>query len=262
MAAPILVTGGTGTLGKCVVPRLWATGAKVRVLSRSTHEPTDGIEFASGNLSTGRGIAEALQGVETVVHLAGSAKGDEEKARVLVREASKVGVRHLVYISVVGADRIPVTGAFDRGMFSYYAAKRAAELVVAESGLPWTTLRATQFHDLILTVAKFASKLPVVPVPTGFRFQPVDTDEVAERLVQLALDQPAGLVPDLGGPRVYDVKDLIRRYLRAAGKHRATMPIWFPGDAAKALRRGANLTPEHAEGRRTFEEFLAERFGD
>ena len=68
-----------------------------------------------------------MDGVETIVHCAGSAKGDEDKARNLVRAASRAGARHLVYISVVGADRVPVVSGVDRAMFGYFAAKRAAE---------------------------------------------------------------------------------------------------------------------------------------
>jgi uncharacterized protein YbjT (DUF2867 family) len=164
-----------------------------------------------------------------------------------------------VFISVVGADRIPVVSAADRAMFGYFGFKLAAERVVAESGLPWTTLRATQFHDLSLMVATQMAKLPVIPVPAGVRFQPVDTDEVAARLVELALGPPAGLVPDMAGPRVSSMADLLRGYLRARGKHRLLVPVRLPGQAARAVRAGANLAPGRAVGHRTWEEFLAER---
>jgi uncharacterized protein YbjT (DUF2867 family) len=87
-----------------------------------------------------------------------------------------------VYISVVGADRIPIGSRVDRAMFGYFVSKLAAERIVADSGLPFTTLRATQFHDLMLTVARQMAKLPVIPAPAGFRFQPVDTGEVEEFL--------------------------------------------------------------------------------
>jgi uncharacterized protein YbjT (DUF2867 family) len=130
---------------------------------------------------------------------------------------------------------------------------------VADSGLPWTTLRATQFHDSILTVARATAKLPVVPVFAGFRFQPVDADDVAARLVQLTLGEPAGLVPDLGGPRAYTMADLLRGYLHATHRRRLIMPVWLPGQAARAHRAGANLTPDHADGTRTWEDFLADR---
>ena len=259
--APILVTGGTGTLGRVVVARLRDADAAVRVLSRSSHDAEEGVEFVTGDLATGEGIDAAVRGVEVVVHCAGSTKGDEEKARHLVEAASGAGVRHLVYISVVGADRIPVVSGVDRAMFGYFGAKLAAEKVVAESGLPWTTLRATQFHDLSLLTARQMAKLPVIPVPSGFRFQPVDTGEVADRLVELALGEPAGLVPDMAGPRVYAMRDLVRGYLRAGHKHRAIVPVRLPGKAARAFRAGANLAPDHAVGRRTWEGFLAEQVG-
>jgi uncharacterized protein YbjT (DUF2867 family) len=144
-------------------------------------------------------------------------------------------------------------------MFGYFASKLAAERVVADSGLPWTTLRATQFHDLILMVARQMTKLPVIPVPAGFRFQPVDAGEVAARLVELALGTPAGLVPDIAGPRVYTMPGLLRGYLRARGQRRPMVPVRLPGQAARAVRAGANLAPGRAVGRRTWEDFLAER---
>jgi uncharacterized protein YbjT (DUF2867 family) len=261
MTSPFLVTGGTGTLGRLVVPRLREAGHRVRVLSRRGHESGDGLEFMIGDLATGEGIEAAVDGVETIVHLAGTAKGDEDKTRNLVRAATRAGARHLVYISVVGADRVPVVSGVDRAVFGYYASKRAAEEVIAGSGLPWTTLRATQFHDVMLAVARQVAKLPVIPVAAGFRFQPIDAAEVAARLVELSLGKPSGLVPDIAGPRVYEMAELIRGYLRASHRHRLILPVRLPGKAARAMRAGANLAPERAVGRRTWEDFLTERAG-
>jgi uncharacterized protein YbjT (DUF2867 family) len=228
MTLPILVTGGTGTLGRRLVPRLQKAGGDVRVLTRGSRADEYGVQFLTGDLATGEGIELAVDEVATIVHCAGSSKGDEDKTR-------------------------------DRAMFGYFGSKLASERVVAGSGLPWTTLRATQFHDLILMVARALAKLPVIPVPAGSRFQPVDTDEVAARLVELALGEPAGLVPDLAGPHVYSTTDLIRGYLRATHRRRPILPVWLPGRAARAVRAGATLAPEHAIGKRTWEEFLAEQ---
>jgi uncharacterized protein YbjT (DUF2867 family) len=259
MTSLVLVTGGTGTLGRHVVARLRGAGGDVRVLSRRHHEAAHGVEFVTGDLGTGEGIESAVNGVGTIVHCAGSAKGDEDKARNLVRVASRAGAAHLVNISVVGADRIPVVSRVDRAMFGYFGSKLAAEQVVADSGLPWTTLRAAQFHDLILTVAQQMAKLPVIPVPAGFRFQPVDAGEVADRLVELSLGKPAGLVAEMAGPRVCDVADLLRGYLQATRRRRPIIPVPVPGKAARAIRAGANLAPEHAVGKQTWEDFLAAR---
>jgi uncharacterized protein YbjT (DUF2867 family) len=258
--APLLVTGGTGTLGRLVVARLRDAGRNVRVLSRSSHEG-QGIEFVIGDIATGEGVAAAVKGVGVVIHCAGSAKGDGEKARHLVEAASNAGVRHLVFISVVGADRVPMAGRIDRTMFGYFGEKRAAEQAIADSGIPWTTLRATQFFDLSLMTAEAMTKLPVVPVPAGFRFQPVDAGEVADRLVELALGGPAGLVAAIGGPRVYDWAELIRGYLRATSKRRLIVRPPVPGAAARAIRSGANLAVDQTIGRRTWEQFLVERLG-
>ena len=259
MTSDILVTGGTGTLGRPVVRRLQDAGGKVRVLSRRDRDAAEGIEYVTGDLATGQGIEAAVDGAEIIVHCAGSNKGDEDKARNLVRAAARAGTRHLVYISVVGADRVPVVSGADRAMFGYFASKLAAERVVADSGLPWTTLRATQFHDLFLLVARQMTKLPVIPVPAGFRFQPVDTGEVADQLVELALGSPAGLAPDIAGPRVYTVPELLHSYLEASGKRRPMVPVPLPGRAARAVRDGANLAPGRAVGHRTWEDFLADR---
>jgi uncharacterized protein YbjT (DUF2867 family) len=258
---PILVTGGTGTLGRLVVPRLRDAGRDVRMLSRGGRDGGDGVELVTGDLTTGEGIDAAVAGAEVIVHCAGTARGDGDKARHLVRAASRAGARHLVFISVVGADRVPLAGAVDRAMFGYFGSKLDAERVVAGSGLPWTTLRATQFHDLALLTVRQLARLPVVPVPSGIRFQPVDTGEVAARLVELALGAPSGLVPDLAGPRIYEMAELVRGYLRAAGRRRVILPVRVPGAAARALRSGANLAPDRAVGRRTWEEFLADQFG-
>ncbi|HEX6577159.1 MAG TPA: NAD(P)H-binding protein [Jiangellaceae bacterium] len=251
MSTPILLTGGTGTLGRLVTPRLRAAGHAVRVLSRHRHESEDGIEFVTGDLATGEGLETATEGVGTIVHLAGGAKGDDLATRKLVRAATRAGVEHLVYISVIGADRVPL---------GWFRSKLGAERAVADSGLPWTTLRAAQFHHLVLTMLQKMAKLPLIPVPGGLRFQPVDPDEVAARLVELTLDQPAGLVTDLAGPRIYEMADLIRGYLRARGKRRLLLTVRMPGKVGRAYRAGENLSHEGADvGTRTWDDFLAER---
>ncbi|MEV0273630.1 NAD(P)H-binding protein [Hamadaea sp. NPDC050747] len=238
----ILVTGGTGTLGRQVVPRLRETGAKVRVLSRNA---AHGDVVA--DLITGEGVAAAVDGADIVLHLAGGQKGDDVATRNLVAAAREAGVRHLVYISVIGVGRVPL---------AWLRMKEAAEQAVAESGVPWTTLRAAQFHDLVRKTLAGMTKSPIVPVPGGLRFEPVDARDVADRLVELALGEPAGLVPDLAGPKVYDMRDLITGHLRATGKRRLLLPVRIPGAAGKAYRSGGNLALAGADhGTRTWEEF-------
>lgn len=254
MTSTILVTGGTGTLGSHVVPLLRAAGHDIRVLTRHARPPADGVSYVTGDLLGGDGVDAAVAGAETVLHLAGGPKGDDVATRTLVRAAAQAGVGHLVYISVVGADRLPL---------AWMRTKLESERAVAGSGIPWTVLRAAQFHDLAFTMVEKMTKMPVLPVPRGLRLQPVDSAEVAARLTELALGAPAGLVPDMTGPRLYDLAALARPYLALRGRRRRALPVPFPGRAGRAYRDGANLTLEGAlVGERTWEDFLREKAGE
>ncbi|MFE6178010.1 SDR family oxidoreductase [Streptomyces sp. NPDC056464] len=238
----ILVTGGTGTLGRLVSERLRAGGNEVRVLSR--HAQPYAVDLRKG----GPGLDVAMAGVDTIVHCATSqGGGDEEAARHLIAAARTAGVRHLVYISIVGVDQVP---------FGYYKSKLAVEKLVEEAGLGWTVLRATQFHDLVVRVLGAMSRLPVVLLPARVKDQPVEVAEVADRLAELALAAPAGRVADMGGPEIRTFDSLARAYLEAKGRRRLVLrvPLW--GKAYKAFRSGGHLAPEHAVGKGTFEEFL------
>lgn len=250
---PILVTGGTGTLGRAVVRRLADEGQAVRVLSRRPAPAGTRYGWVTGDLDTGAGLAEAVAGVNAIVHCAtGGGRGDEAATAKLVAAAHGAGDPHLVYISIVGIDRLP--------MF-YYRAKLAAEQVVAESGLPFTILRATQFHDLIVSMFLAQRWLPATLALSGVSFQPVEVTEVAAQLAELATGEPAGRVPDMGGPQIRPMRDLAIAYLHAAGRSRPVLGLPVPGRFAAAMRRGANLTPDGAVGRVSFEQYLARRLG-
>ncbi|WP_369367670.1 SDR family oxidoreductase [Streptomyces sp. CG4] len=243
----ILVTGGTGTLGRRVTDRLRAEGHEVRVLSR--HTPPYAVDLRVG----GSGLDAALAGVQTVVHCASSPRGgDEEAAGRLIAAARRTGVGHLVYISIVGIDQVPLR---------YYRTKLAVERRIEASGLGWTVLRTTQFHDLLVTILAGLAKSPALLVPAGVPDQPVEVTEVADRLAELALGAPAGRVADMGGPEVRTLDSLARAYLRATGRRRAVAQVPLFGRTYRAARAGGLLTPERAVGKATFEEYLGRRFG-
>ncbi|MGW1750884.1 SDR family oxidoreductase [Streptomyces sp. NPDC002092] len=243
----ILVTGGTGTLGRLVAERLRTDGHEVRVLSR--HSRPYAVDLREG----GAGLEAAVAGVDTIVHCATTQTGGDDKAAGnLVAAARRAGVGHLVYISIVGVDRVP---------YPYYRTKFAVEKVIEESGLGWTVLRTTQFHDLLAMVFKALAKLPVMLLPAGVSDQPVEVAEVAARLAELAAGAPAGRVEDMGGPEIRTFESLARAYLKATGRRRAVLnvPLW--GKAYRAFRSGGHLAPEHAVGKGTFEDHLARQRG-
>ncbi|GAB3145402.1 NAD(P)H-binding protein [Amycolatopsis stemonae] len=241
----ILVTGGTGQLGSAVVARLRAAGEEVRVLSRRT-----GPDLVPGDLRTGRGVDSAVAGVDVVVHCATDFLGRETQlARTLIEAARWAGGPHLVYVSIVGVDRVPL---------GYYQTKHETEGVVASSGLPYTIQRATQFHALVRTLLAGATRLPVVPVPK-VSFQPVDVRDVAERLADLALGDPVGRADDFGGPEVLSASELTQAVLDASGRRRKLVPVSVPGAAFRAYAGGGHLVPDHRDGTITFAQYLAEQ---
>ncbi|MGK3202210.1 SDR family oxidoreductase [Amycolatopsis sp. MEPSY49] len=239
----ILVTGGTGQLGSAVVARLRAAGEEVRVLSRKP-----GPEVVRGDLRTGRGIDSAVAGVDVVVHCATDFRRETALARTLVEAARWAGGPHLVYVSIVGVDRVPL---------GYYRAKHETEELIASSGLPYTIQRATQFHGLVRTLLAGAIRLPVVPVPR-MSFQPVDVRDVARRLTALAQGDPAGRAPDFGGPEILTATELAQAVGAASGRVRRIVPLTVPGETFRAYADGGHLAPEHREGEITFREYLTE----
>jgi uncharacterized protein YbjT (DUF2867 family) len=250
MDAPIVVTGGTGALGRAVVERPEAAGQRVRVVSRRPSPDSDaGREWATADLLTGQGVAAAFTGAGVIVHCAtsGTASKEVEATAAVIDAAERAGCPHLVYISIVGVDQIP---------FQYYKGKLAAEGLIERSHVPSTILRATQFHDLLRVLYAGAAKLPVMLVP-GFRFQPVDVNEVAARLARLATGEPVGRAPDVGGPEVAHAADFARTYLAATGRRRRIAPIALPGRTIRAFRAGGNLVSDGAAGGITFEQYLA-----
>lgn len=246
MTTTVLVTGGTGRLGRALVPRLTAAGHEVRVLTRRQRGPA-AFAWAVGDLRTGQGIAEAVTDAQIIIHLATTnGRGDVAATRNLIEAAA--GRPHLVYASIVGIENIAL---------GYYRAKLACERLIEESGLPWTIQRTTQFHDLITAMCDAQRRLPVTMMPSKVSFQPIDVTEVADRLVGIAEAPAAARVPELGGPQVREGAELADVYLRAIGRRRVVQSIPMPGKAMRDYRAGNHLARQRAVGRITFDEFVA-----
>ena len=250
----ILVTGATGCLGSALTPLLLEAGQQVRGLSRRERAGS-GATWVAGDLESGDGLSFAVRDAEVIVHAASDAKprsADPRGTGLLLAAARQAGHRpHIVYISIAGIDDHP---------YGYYRAKLATERVIMDSGLPYTILRTTQWHQLLDRALTVLGRFPVVPVPSGTKVQPLDVCEVAARMAELATGAPAGRVADLGGPQIADCAELARSYLRAAGKRRAVLPVRIPGATGRAFRDGLHLAPEHRQSSLTWEDFLTLRF--
>jgi len=248
----ILVTGGAGRLGRLVVKHLSAAGYPVRGMSRRANPGEDwpGAEWKQADLETGAGLAEAVQGMDVVVHLAakGSWQVDVEGTRRLLEAARQAHASHVVFISIVGIDTVPWAGG---------KAKLAGEDLIEHSGIPWSILRATQFHYGIDFLLHLLTRLPLVAlVPTDLLLQPVAEEEVAQRLCEIVQAGPSGRLPDMGGPQVYTSEEFARIWLKQRDMHRAILPIFLPGKMVRALRQGGNTCPQQATGTVSWEAWL------
>jgi uncharacterized protein YbjT (DUF2867 family) len=240
----VAVAGGTGLAGRHVIELLSATGHESVALARST-----GVD-----LLTGVGLDAALAGADVTIDVsnvttlkrAESVGFFERAGRNLLDAAARAGVRHHLALSIVGIDRVR-TG--------YYQGKMRQEELIRESAVPWTVLRATQFHEFVEQL------LGQVPGPVAFvprlTVQPIAVREVAEVLVALAGGEPQQAAPDLAGPRIEALPDLARRLIRTGTvRRRPVVPVWLPGAMATGGLLPAGPGPR---GTQTFEQWLTER---
>lgn len=242
----IAIAGGTGTVGRHAVDAARERGHEVVVLTRS-----NGIDLVSGD-----GLADALDGVDAVIDTSNlnstSAKAATEfftsVTRNLLAAETAAGVRHHVALSIVGIDRAP---------YGYYAAKLAQERAVEAGEVPWTILRAMQFHEFAGQMLQGLT-LGGLHLAPRVRTQPIAAREVGERLVELAEGAPSGHAPDLAGPREERLEDMIRRLAAATGVRGPVIPVSLPMKQFAAMRRGDTLPgPGATIGRQTFDEWLA-----
>jgi uncharacterized protein YbjT (DUF2867 family) len=236
----ILVTGATSGPGRPTVDMLRAAGHDVRAFSRT---PGDG--HTVGDLSTGTGLDDALAGADTVVHLATNRRADLRDTERLLAAATAAGIRHLVFLSIVGVDRIP---------YGYYRDKVASEQAIAASGIPFTILRATQFHSFPGEIlGMFGNRLFL----KGLSLQPIGVVDTATRLVELATAEPSGRVADIGGPEILDASDILHR-LQAAGRApKRVLSLRLPGTTFAAFAAGHHMPGLPGYGTQTFDEWLA-----
>lgn len=241
----IAVAGGTGVVGTHVVDVARERGHDVVVLTRST-----GVDLA-----TGIGVLDALAGVEKVIDVTSTLTMSAKKSvrffgavtRHLLDAEVSAGVAHHVALSIVGSDKAP---------HSYYAGKCAQEVAIRNGNVPWTVLRATQFHEFAGQLYRRVAFGPFVVVPT-MRSQPIAAREVAERLVDLAECTASGLVADLGGPEEENMADMVRAHAATLPGRHWVLELPVPGAYGRAMRDGTLVPGPGADhGTQTYSNWL------
>ncbi|GAA1899062.1 SDR family oxidoreductase [Asanoa iriomotensis] len=211
----VAVIGGTGLVGRHTVGALRAKGHEPVVVSRGT-----GVD-----VTTGAGLADALDGVAAVVDVVSNESTDRvaaeqffatETENLLVAE-QRAGVGHHVLLSIVGIDRVEGN--------AHYAGKRVQEAMVTDGAIPWTIVAATEFFDFAGKVVDWTRTDAGAVVPP-LLVQPVAVADVADLLAEVAVRKPLGRVVEIAGPETHDLVDMARRTLTARGDEVRLIARW------------------------------------
>lgn len=208
-ALTIVVIGGTGLIGSKVVAKLGALGHRAVAAS-----PSSGVDTISG-----AGVAAALAGADVVVDVTNSPSfADDDvlafftaSTATLLAAEREQGVGHHVALSVVGAAGVPDSG--------YMRAKVAQEKLIADSGIPHTIVRATQFYEFVEAIAGSATDGEVVRLPHA-AMQPIAAEDVATGVTRAAVGAPVNGAVEIAGPEKIAMDDFVRTGLAAKGDTR------------------------------------------
>jgi uncharacterized protein YbjT (DUF2867 family) len=239
------------------------TGHTVRVLSRHLPSPGsskhhDGATYFAGDVTTGDGLAAAVAGSDVVIDCLEGQFGKARKqfaaggAR-LARAARDARVGKAVVLSIINCDR---------STYPYYVSKATKERVYADSGLESVVVRATQFHSLVAMVFGAGSRLGLIPVFKGVRFQTIAPADAARAVLEAAVEPAQGAghhVLTVGGPEVLSMEELAASWKAATGARGRPVRVPLPGAMGRYLRAGLNLAPEQKYGRETFVSWLENR---
>jgi uncharacterized protein YbjT (DUF2867 family) len=254
----VLVTGATGRLGRALLPRLAAAGHLVRAMSRQDRPALGGAEWIRADLTTGHGLKEAVDGVDAVVHLAAAPyrRGYTEQVEVagtrrLAGAARDAGTGHLLYVSILGADRVP---------WGYFSTKVQGEAAVKAGEVPWSIVRAAQFHEFAEQAVRLLARTGVMVADPGVRAQPVDVRDVADRLATLLTGEATGHVENFGGPEILTFEQGVRQWLDIRGKRRPVLRLKLPGALGTAFRAGHLTTADQPSGKITWAHYLAGKY--
>jgi uncharacterized protein YbjT (DUF2867 family) len=208
----ISVFGATGLIGSKVVDLLEGDGHDVVAASRAS-----GVDVL-----TGEGLADAMAGADVLVDVTNSPSFDDDpvmdfftrSSANLVAAAEEAGVGHYVALSIVGADGLPDSG--------YMRAKVVQEKAIAESGLPYSIVRATQFHEFAAAIVASLDAGDEVRAPQA-KIQPIAAEDVAAEVAHVAEEAPLNGVVNIGGPDKVSFADLARAVLARQGSDKAVV---------------------------------------
>lgn len=248
----ILITGGTGALGKEIVKQLIPL-AQINVIStKRAAKLEDHVNVVKADITDFESLQAVVGAADVIVHCASNpanAKAvDLQGTRNLLAAVNKNKLKHFIYISIAGVDD---------SQYPYYVVKRRVEQLVENAGIPYSVLRATQFHDFVLCrmIQPFDTRQSLT-VPAGLKFQSIDISEVAAKVKQLITGGPNDETITIGGPEILTIEEMASVYLDVSGRPDKLKTEMIAGERFDVLRSGINLCKDNAYGVITWRQYL------
>lgn len=266
--AKILVTGGTGVLGKAVSKIFldkqidFIVGSRNQDTKNYNNDNTASnvnVKWVRMDLTKNDGLNKFIpDDIDTILHLASiptqkidGQPGDIVLARNLLNSIPKKNIKHFIYCSIVGIDKIP---------FAYYQGKLECERLIKESDIPYTILRATQFHDFIDAIISKMVSLPIGIVPKALKVQPIQVEAVAMELVKINEGSPLNRTYDIGGPKTYDFGEITTSLLQARNQQKLVLNFPVIGKVMRTFTDGYNTCDSVSSNSNTWEEYLSNKY--
>jgi uncharacterized protein YbjT (DUF2867 family) len=238
----ILITGGTGFIGKALIRKLTELDYPVRTLIRPSPRSPElpagvSIDVAVSSLTDERSLRAAMVGVDTIYHLASSERSGARSSlmeieiqgtRALLDAAKDAGVKRIFYVSHLGADRASA--------YPVLKAKAIVEEFIRRSGLDYTILRSSVVfgpHDGLTTgIARLLFAIPwvfLVPGNGEVLLQPIWIEDLVDCLVW-AEQQPEVInrTIEIGGPEYLSFRQIVTLVMQITSVHRSLVSVFPP----------------------------------
>lgn len=248
----ILITGGTGLLGKAVCALLLKRGIEYIVAARKKPVEKNIVYI---DLASMEEMDTSLLNRSIILHLASDKKhpaNDVYGTKRLLQEIAKRNYNpHFIYISIVGTDQLSMT---------YFKQKFQVEEEIKRSGVSYSILRATQFHNYVDQILQQLLKFRLAILPKKVLVQPIDVTVVAERLVNMCFEQPSNQIENIGGREVLPLKEMVNFWLSIKNKRKTVvnLPLW--GRAGRSLKAGCLTCEKKTNGGRNWRQWVTDRY--
>ncbi|CAF4527044.1 unnamed protein product [Rotaria sp. Silwood1] len=265
----VLIVGGTGPVGQTLSKLFLSSQTPFLIGSRnpiSINNENDNVASQSTSnwihmdLTKNEGINKSIDDdVDTILYLASLPQAttndgqpiDITLTKNLLNSIQKKNIKHLVYLSIVGVDKMP---------FSYYKGKLECERLIKESGIPYTILRATQFHSLVEDFANYLLNYPMDTISKVAKIQPIQIEAVAMELAKIVKEPPLNSTYDIGGRKIYTMKEIADSLLEARPEKKPTVNMPIIDEILNGFAEGYNTCDNISLNSNTWEEYLANKY--